>query len=627
MWRLLAEATYGKCRTDYNDGPAGGDILPLDPVTVAGTANCAGLLKRMQRLRLGAIADGMAITHGPLGPFANKILLALEKARERSRRVPTRNEYAEHFNTLVESNILQKAHRKVLFYSSYFAVPKDETVSRAIFNGRRLSSFCPTPPNANLASTSQLMTRMTQHLRREKKFYVLQGDLRHWFHQLKIREEFLPYFGLRLGNCDYIWKCLPMGWSFSPYVAQCYGWSFLSYREESEKPLLDESCFGEGKQLPTFVDIPGGFVTIYYDNFLVVSRDEIVVKQMEARLHRTSRQMGVHIKEGSLLFDTPRSMEETGMNFLGIHFQTHQGEMCWRPAKLTVWQEKYPPTFRPRTTREYAEWMGRALFGILLGGKPLGSSPSGRSLRKILMSLGRTVYQGASWDGEPPSELQRFLTEAHGVWTQVMALGGNPYRSNERSELRPSDYVMVSDASDTIGAWLLYVGGHVIRHEAFAVAKEDHIFIKELYAACAGIESSLSRIPEGLSITVCVDNSAVAWALENGFSGNTRACQMLEKLDGHLNRIHVVRLVSADNPADCPTRKKYDDFKQREDNMFTTIAMDKKGRRWSSKRPDEWQHEEGEQGMRHAAPPDPWLEEETEATIPEAPQLKRTRVQ
>jgi hypothetical protein len=49
---------------------------------------------------------------------------------------------------------------------------------------------------------------------------VVECDLRHWFHQIKVDPELSRIFGLRDNEEYWEWATLPMGWSWSPAIAQ-----------------------------------------------------------------------------------------------------------------------------------------------------------------------------------------------------------------------------------------------------------------------------------------------------------------------------------------------------------------------------------------------------------------------
>jgi hypothetical protein len=116
------------------------------------------------------------------------------------------------------------------------------------------------------------------------------------------------------------------------------------------------------------------------------------------------------------------------------------------------------------------------------------------------------------------------------------------------------------------------------RHDLLKVDVDAHIFYKELRAALYG----LSFVPEGEKTLLVVDNAAVAWVLRNGFSRTESANQLLDKYRHLLERIYDVCLVvSADNPADCPSRGEPMEA-QRVVNLNHAIASHFAGARWAS---------------------------------------------
>ena len=85
--------------------------------------------------------------------------------------------------------------------------------------------------------------------------------------------------------------------------------------------------------------------------------------------------------------------------------------------------------------------------------------------------------------------------------------------------------------------------------------KDGHIFLKELYAVAEG-SKWLRELHPLCEITVIVDNSAVAWSLENGFTRSEIAASILQRsiscLVTEQGELQVMLVISEDNPADCP---------------------------------------------------------------------------
>ena len=76
---------------------------------------------------------------------------------------------------------------------------------------------------------------------------IVCGDLRHFFHQRPLGKDIQPFFGLILGRrrkCmrdrarAFLWRTLPMGWSYSPAIAQGIAWQFLAFRFPHERAYI-----------------------------------------------------------------------------------------------------------------------------------------------------------------------------------------------------------------------------------------------------------------------------------------------------------------------------------------------------------------------------------------------------
>lgn len=169
----------------------------------------------------------------------------------------TNKRYAEHLSSLrscgITSEIYQTDVDSILNFSSYFSVPKNEEFDRAIFNGKAFSELWNNPPNMNTADISSLLKRMQQHVNSRRKMYVVSGDLRHWFHQLRAPDWLRDYLGIHIrGGRYYKWNTIPMGLKHSPWCAQSIAWCLLACRRLNQQPFLNEQDFQED-QLPTFV--------------------------------------------------------------------------------------------------------------------------------------------------------------------------------------------------------------------------------------------------------------------------------------------------------------------------------------------------------------------------------------
>ena len=348
----------------------------------------------------------------------------LKKEPDKERKVSIR--FSSHMKTLRTCTILKKRSAEfLLFCAGYFAVAKSSGGSRGIFSGRRLSRRCPVPPPVNLVDTRELVQKMVRHgagKKRPRKYNVLVGDFRHWFHQIGAPDWMQRLFGIRHKGEMYSWRSLPMGWSWSPYFAQACAWSFLTYRKDGESALLEEEVFKGEKGMPRWARTPqGGFVTVYYDNFIVVTPDAQELAAWEKRIKDNSdaERLNVVIKPDSMKLYSHEDVFKNGFEFLGVHFQT-VGEMRDSSRKeetpdqakkrsrkeqedpLRIWAIRVTPVKRekwisqmeaekPGSLRTAASWVGKGIFACLCSGNPIRRKETGQLLIEAARRIGKTV--------------------------------------------------------------------------------------------------------------------------------------------------------------------------------------------------------------------------------------------
>jgi hypothetical protein len=496
----------------------------------------------------------------------------------------------------------------IRFWNRYFAVEKTAETSRSIVNGRRLSERCPSPPNVNLLTQPEVIQLLRERLGGSKKLYFIELDLRHWFHQIAVCEALQRFFGLmmRVGPqvVWFAWKCLPMGWSWSPAIAQAAGWMCLLFVPEEQKPIFDMSLMREdSSSLPRWLTSTSkkSFALVYYDNILVVSTDLNECDTIEARLRLnvSAEQLNVEIK-GEL----HRSVDN--VKYLGMEIvicrDAGKPHMLITPAKVDKWATSELKS--QDTCRNYASFVGRVLFVASLRDPNLRRTPLGKIGIELARVVGRTAH-ARGWNTVIPRP--KGLKEA---WTQVLSTKTNPIRVEQQTRFRTGRVVLLAtDASSKGWGYALYTCGstnpeeemggiwsELKTHPILESPPNEHIFYKELRAALYG----LSKIPEGTIATLVVDNAAVAWVLRNGFCRTQAGNDLLQQYEHLLQRIHdVVLVVSNDNPADDPSRG-LPVTAERTERMLTAIELHQKGIRWASERQPNalWA------GYRHVEPPE-----------------------
>ena len=185
--------------------------LPLDAITVAGQAY-THLIQQVGETRGWQFTDVLKM----ILVYSYFISMLTNPTIEKPVPAPSAAKWKTHFETLKESKILASIGRsEIRFFSRYFAVPKNDGTARAIFNGRALSRLFTTPRNVNLPQITTVLQLISAY-----GHFFAEGDWRHFFHQFPVATGIANFFGVELGANVYRWMTMPMGFSFSPVIAQ-----------------------------------------------------------------------------------------------------------------------------------------------------------------------------------------------------------------------------------------------------------------------------------------------------------------------------------------------------------------------------------------------------------------------
>lgn len=403
-----------------------------------------------------------------------------------------------------------------------------------------------------------------------------------------------------------------MGWSWSPYCAQCCSWLILAAREVNQKPIFNEEQL-QAEQLPTFVgSLKKGLLSVFYDNYIFMTPDESEAIEFKLRHSKTCQKLSVHIKAGSEEHISPdawvdlRKEDGKGWSYLGVEFgYAMDTGLQWRVAKRTEWFNQLGNEPSPNTNRKMARLLGRLVFYLHISLSPLMSTPDGRCVIKAMSELGHNASK-CGWDFHRQFKSEQ-LEDLKAIWKK--AIDGNPFpKSSTEDALKKSDWVMATDASMVgwgyEGYHLDYPDaedplqvrqvqtekGELLRKVAFYHHDSRHIYYREMEAACRGIKAMFDFLQrrkrsrsfsgkEKDTVLVVVDNSAVAWGLRHGFTDNEEGMRMMETVRPYLSRIEVVQVVSRDNPADCNSRNDFSEYDERVHRLEKSLDAHIQGNR------------------------------------------------
>ena len=700
-------------------------VLPLDPIqkSVVGRV-------RVDKLRRFAEEKGLVnlVQYLRLLNSDDRVPDWVVSAFDRNSR-PTGfvgNKYHSHFTDLENCGLIERVSlHEVLFNSTYFCVNKTLTEARSIFNGELLSLRCPLPDPVNLADTKSVVDGFHEFFAaqngRRKRCFTYMGDFRHWFHQISAPDWMRRLFGLRRANgTQFRWCSIPMGWSWSPLLAQTTAWSVLLSREDHQKPILDEEAFKKpGGQLPTWVDVLSakgevvGRATVYYDNFIFLVDNADDLARVKSRMEQNCGPLrsrgeteapdhastGAHCKPLSVECITSEQFCQTGFDFLGVHFQGRQAEraqqpagqapeqkrgrrerqsaggiaeLLWWPAKTEAWKEvaggiasrmEGNASF---TLREAAQVAGQAVFAANMSRGGVHSFPWCGQLLGAAREIGRQAHgvelsepnmrKDAVW--ECLAQTGAWSRELSQVWNTVSQVDSFYYRTplDETLLEQRKEYlnILCTDASTQAIGWCgiqrpssespfdANTTSHKCEGRPLSPSEQtEHIFILEVRAALEALRSWCVRNPSRAHrVTLVVDNSATAFALRHGFSGNVKASKMLAEAREDLARVEdVILVISEDNPSDCCSRNTVEDwrnqrhlqakghvkgpdqcksFADRARDAITAIQARIRGWNWASEKRAQWSEKERRRkaGARQAAPREPWEDLPDYATVP-----------
>lgn len=569
MWRVTQALGYsspgvdGECDMYGMSGRP--TVTPLDPIdaSLVGAARIATIESMCRRhLPLLSSKIRMALPQ-PQGAEAPWLRNARRMERDVSADV-SRN-YYKHLQALLEARILRRrSAQEVHFTSGYFAVPKTDQTSRSIFNGKRLSKNFEPPAPVNIMDVSEVVSKI-QASHGKAQFHVVTGDLRHWFHQIPTSAELQDFFGLKRDQEFYSWCSLPMGWSWSPLIAQACAWGFLAYRRDDEEPLLDEHAFRESCGMPRWVrTAKGGWMTVYYDNFFIVTPDEKEANMWHQRIEENARRLHVVIKENTLQKLDPAKIRNEGFEFLGVQYRLEGDTLRWEPLKRTSWLERLGKQAAGGTWRDAAGWLGRSIFAVTSSGLSFHRHANSGALVTLARKLGKEAP--GHWD-EPAGEsfLKAVLSVAHVVilTAQYSASAKELKQANkDRDYRRRVGITLATDSSSTGWGFCGYDNrSGSLLHEPLAhggpwpASDDRHIFLKEMHAALKGL--TWARATKKRVHTLVVDNAAVFFALKNGITSSVEGQRLLlaiQKLPAEQLPEEVVLVGTRANPADCPSR-------------------------------------------------------------------------
>ena len=596
LWQLLKGSGYGGYGS-LDQEITRDEVGILDPIECAGKARILEMRRSAQRLGIPFAVEFLNVICD-FEIFRQKLKKPIEERKLRY----TNCKYRDQLQALCDFNITKKATAEtVLYCSSYFSVPKQGIYDRAIFNGKCLSDLFDTPPTMNIPDIPRLIEEVNAECGDRGASFV-SGDFRHWFHQLPLEEKLQRYFGLAYRETDgkiavttcLLWTTLPMGWSWSPAIAQAAAWTVLAHVEDNQHKYIRLKGLRQPPMFTKLYNRQGcavGFVTVYIDNYLVVSRCPVTAQGMSDRIIANCAKtcFNVEVKEHKLwsrsslilheevendsrdVAPKPKSAQNGNFHFLGIEMgfrlKTLRGgiqlfHLQWRVQEKVGLEKKTCPL---RSSSNYnpkrvASVVGRILYHRLVSLLPLGTYTSTQKVLNLLRRVGIEAWK-TSWSNGVIriSEEERASLELE--WSYV-----HSGQWNDRSTA-PKKYArVVTDACDDGYAYVILddQGKAVLSSGQLAFPTKldlgdgrthdlqtSHIYLKELYAAVEGIKAAQAFETGANQIQIMTDNTAVGGSLRRRYSSNHIGMCILGSMTIELR---VICIPSECNVADAPSR-------------------------------------------------------------------------
>jgi hypothetical protein len=185
------------------------------------------------------------------------------------------------------------------------------------------------------------------------KWFAINVDLRHWFHQIGLPSHLRNLFQIHAGAAIYRILTLPMGWYLSPPIAQAATWSILlggNVDLEEWKALDVEFAKVQGG-MPAWLPFKSGLggIFIIQDNILIVTPDRAVANRWRDRLHLRAKavnaefknldpEVGPQVETISLEGDRDQAPQET--EFTGIVFRYGRWQQSGKKFKENMFEIK-----------------------------------------------------------------------------------------------------------------------------------------------------------------------------------------------------------------------------------------------------------------------------------------------
>ncbi|MDP1603607.1 MAG: reverse transcriptase domain-containing protein, partial [Legionella sp.] len=197
----------------------------------------------------------------------------------------------------------------------------------------------------------------------KKKWYCINADLRHWFHQIPLPEHLRNLFQFRFESGEVYRACLlPMGWFLSPPIAQAITWTLaLSTPKDGRVPELSRAQ--QLNEMPPWLEFDkhAGGIFVIQDNIFIITDDEKLANAWSAHLVERAKHFNAEFKgKGPEVIEISA---ENGMSveFNGIEFFYGKWRTAHRQDRAEEFVGDGPYSF---THRKNSRLLGEILWDM-----------------------------------------------------------------------------------------------------------------------------------------------------------------------------------------------------------------------------------------------------------------------
>lgn len=476
-----------------------------------------------------------------------------------------------------------------LGFVKIFTVVKDVVKLRVIANCVKLNKLFDKPPTLKFATIRDLFYIMA-FFGPSRSFFAI-SDFRHWFYQLPLPKFMGRYFRLGCSTLFTEFVAWPMGFSWSPFVAQGHSMTLAWMAIQSMDKGLNLYCVPSNREssvIPPFWIVKQGrtagvathredktraFMVFWYDNWLLVTDcKELrlnIVHAMDKTANRYCARWKIPVGPGSEKgFGHGMgafTFSDNEVEYLGMRFRFNpEGTEEWShpPKNKLKWRKLvYAISNKRLDFRSFKE--AASLTGVLTWHWSVGGAPKSElTTARMVNSLVRTnMTETSKWKDHATGIREKtwntLLKEV-----QTLTEGDVWYRRPAQAQMRPSSIRRVASDACNFGLGGVSFDTHLTWSEPVRPEhSKEHITRKELRAALITLEWELGNVEPNTLVCLACDNVATVSSLRKGL------CPYSDELDGILQKLlkkykgkncawEATYIKGEDNPADCPSRLK-----------------------------------------------------------------------